>query len=112
MKGTVKCRLNFRKEPEISNNIIAELEEGQRITIKETGEDWLKVTVNRKIGYVMAEFVDIDGDTDTGGIDADGNFTVDGEAIGKVDGENITITDPETIEETLEDLKKEAESNE
>ncbi|MGN1167215.1 MAG: hypothetical protein ACI4S2_12410 [Lachnospiraceae bacterium] len=107
MKGTAICRVNFRRTPEISDNIIAELEEGQKINIKEIAEDWLKVTVNRKLGYIMTEFVEIDGE-----IDADGNFAVDGEVIGKVDGDNITITDPEVIKETLEDIEKEAESNE
>lgn len=38
-----------------------------------------------------------------GVIDENGNFSVDGKAIGHVDGDDIVITDPEVIEETLKD---------
>ena len=38
---------------------------------------------------------------DEDAIDENGNFSVDGKVIGHVEGEDIVITDPEVIEETL-----------
>jgi len=54
MYGTVKGgKLNIRKEPHISSEIVGVLEEGQRVQIKEVGEIWHKTAK----GYVMAEYV-------------------------------------------------------
>jgi len=36
-------------------------------------------------------------------IDENGNFSVDGDAVGHVEGDNIVITDPEVIKETLKE---------
>ena len=41
-----------------------------------------------------------------GEIDAEGNFSVNGEVIGHVEGDNIVITDEATIKETLADIEE------
>lgn len=127
MKGTVKCDLYFRSEPKKEDgNIITYLEKGKEITILENQGEWLKVKVGNKHGYVMAEFVDIapedpgapgtpgtpeqleiEKDKAAGEIDKDGNYLIDGKIVGKVDGDNILITDPDIIAETLAEMKKE-----
>ena len=121
MKGTVKCDLYFRSEPKKeAENIITYLEKGREITILENQGEWLKVKVGNKHGYVMAEFVDIapedpgtpeqleiEKDKAVGEIDKDGNYLIDGKIVGKVDGDNILITDPDIIAETLAEMKKE-----
>lgn len=43
----------------------------------------------------------------TGEIDENGNFLVDGEVIGQVDGDDILIRDPGVIEETLKEMAEE-----
>ena len=48
----------------------------------------------------------------TGEIDENGNFLVDGEVIGQVDGDDILITDPGVIEETLKDMAETEEEAE
>lgn len=124
MKGTVKCDLYFRSEPKKEDgNIITYLEKGKEITILENQGEWLKVKVGNKHGHVMAEFVDIapedpgtpgtpeqleiEKDKAVGEIDEDGNFLIDGKIVGKVDGDNILITDPDIIAETLAEIEKE-----
>lgn len=121
MKGTVKCDLNFRSEPKREDgNIITYLEKGKEITILEDQGEWLKVKVGNKHGHVMAEFVDItpedpgtpeqleiEKDKAAGEIDKDGNYLIDGKIVGKVEGDNILITDPDIIAETLAEMEKE-----
>lgn len=135
MRGIAKCKLNFRTEPEKADNIIKVLDAGQAVNIKEELGDWLKVTAGRKSGYVMTQYIAIEtsneeqtaaeehkeetpetiamkkGDID-GEIDADGNFIIDGKVVGKIDGEDIVITDPEIIAETLAEMEKGADGNE
>lgn len=56
----------------------------------------------------IAEYVD---ETATEGeVDEDGNFVVDGEAIGHVDGDDIVITDQDVIDETLKDVNNQPET--
>lgn len=42
-------------------------------------------------------------------IDENGNFSANGEVIGYVEGDDIVITDPEVIEETLKDVSTTSE---
>ena len=49
----------------------------------------------------------IEKDKAAGEIDEDGNFLIDGKIVGKVDGDNILITDPDIIAETLAEIEKE-----
>ena len=58
MIGVVKKNLNFRKSPEKkTDNIIKILPKGQNVNVKEDQGEWLKVTVGRQSGYVMAEHI-------------------------------------------------------
>lgn len=121
MLGTTKCAVNFRSKPEKADNVIKIIQKDHAVNIvqaKDVPEGWLKIKVGKKPGYVMADFVDItpenkneeDDPEIKGEIDKDGNYVVDGKIVGKVDGENITITDPEIITETLAD-KEEGEGD-
>lgn len=53
------------------------------------------------------EQLEIEKDKAVGEIDKDGNYLIDGKIVGKVDGDNILITDPDIIAETLAEMKKE-----
>ena len=53
------------------------------------------------------EQLEIEKDKAVGEIDKDGNYLIDGKIVGKVDGDNILITDPEIIAETLAEMEKE-----
>ena len=66
MKATVKCLLNFRKEPSFDAAIITELQPGETVTVKENAGEWWKVTYKKKTGYIRAEFVEAEdgGETD------------------------------------------------
>lgn len=116
MVGTTKCAVNFRSKAEKADNVIKVIPKDYTVNIvqaENVPEGWLKVKVGRKTGYMMAEFIEKHSKTSEqidGAIDKDGNFLVDGEIVGKVDGENVTITDPEIIAETLAD-KEEGEEN-
>ena len=46
-------------------------------------------------------------DQAAGEIDEDGNYLIDGKIVGKVEGDNIMITDPDIIAETLAEIEKE-----
>lgn len=48
----------------------------------------------------------------TGEIDDNGNFIVDGEVIGQVDGDDILVKDSDVIEETLKDMAEEEKESE
>lgn len=48
----------------------------------------------------------------TGEIDDNGNFLVDGEVIGQVDGDDILVTNSDVIEETLKDMAEEEKESE
>lgn len=55
----------------------------------------------------VAEYVD--EAAAEGEVDDDGNFVVDGDVIGHVDGEDIVITDQDVINETLKDANNQPE---
>ena len=124
------------EKPEKADNIIEVLQKNQTMQIKEDNGEWLKVAIGRKTGYVMAKYVaihpeaaepgepgtpgqgdpgatgipeqlEIEKDKAAGEIDEDGNFLIDGKIVGKVDGDNILITDPDIIAETLAEIEKE-----
>ena len=130
MTGSAKCVLNFRKTPEKADNIIEVLQKNKTMQIKEDNGEWLKVAIGKKTGYVMAkhvaihpeapeqvedeekkdqvpEQIEISKDEAKGEIDEEGNFIIEGKIVGKVDGDNIMITDPDIIAETLAEMKKE-----
>lgn len=132
MTGSAKCVLNLRKTPEKADNIIEVLQKNKTMQIKEDNGEWLKVAIGRKTGYVMAKYVAIHPeapetpdqgednvqvtvigkDQAAGEIDKDGNYLIDGKIVGKVDGDNILITDPDIIAETLADMDKEDDGDE
>lgn len=130
MTGSAKCALNFRKTPEKADNIIEVLQKNKTMQIKEAKGEWLKVSIGRKVGYVMAKYIaihsetteqlgktpetieppeqiEIEKDKAKGEIDEDGNYIIDGKVVGKVEGDNILITDADIIAETLADMKME-----
>lgn len=125
MIGVVKKNLFFRKAPEKADNAIKILPKDQNIDVIEDLGEWLKVKVGKTVGYVMAEHVafapaaaedtedripeqiEISKDKAKGEIDEQGNFIIEGKVVGKVDGDNILITDPDIIAETLAEMKKE-----
>lgn len=119
MIGVVKKNLHFRETPEKADNIIKILPKDQNVNVIEDQGEWLKVKVGNKSGYVMAEYIafapetptipeqlEIAKETAAGEIDEDGNFLIDGKIVGKVDGDNILITDPDIIAETLAEMGK------
>ena len=133
MIGVVKKNLHFRKTPEKADNIIKILPKDQNVDVVEDLGEWLKVKVGRTTGYVMAEYVafapeapeqgnlgttvipdqlEIEKEKAAGEIDEDGNYLIDGKIVGKVDGDNILITDPDIIAETLADMDKEDDGDE
>lgn len=66
---------------------------------KTKNSDPFEVSPEREAELValgVAEYV-------TGEIDADGNFVADGEIIGHTEGDFVTITDQDVIDETLKD---------
>ena len=131
MIGVVKKNLHFRKTAEKTDNIIKILPKDQNVDVVEDLGEWLKVKVGRTTGYVMAEYVafapeapetpeqgnpgatvipdqlEIEKEKAAGEIDEDGNYLIDGKIVGKVDGDNILITDPDIIAETLAEIEKE-----
>lgn len=69
------------------------------------------VTPEREAALVelgIAEYVD--EAAAEGEVDDDGNFVVDGDVIGHVDGEDIVITDQDVINETLKDANNQPET--
>ena len=130
MIGVVKKNLHFRKTAEKTDNIIKILPKDQNVNVVEDLGEWLKVKEGKTTGYVMAEYVafapeaakdpgdgeekkeipeqiEMSKDEAKGEIDEEGNFIIDGKIVGKVDGDNILITDPDIIAETLAEMKKE-----
>ena len=130
MIGVVKKNLHFRKTAEKTDNIIKILPKDQNVNVVEDLGEWLKVKVGKTTGYVMAEYVafapaaaedsedtekkdkipeqiEMSKDEAKGEIDEEGNFIIEGKIVGKVEGDNILITDPDIIAETLAEMKKE-----
>lgn len=111
MNGKVKCELlNVRMTPEKADNIVAVVTKGTELLVVEGVNGWLRINSGDVDGYVMAEFVAIEvepelvvGQAVAAEVDENGNFSVDGKVIGHVEGDDIVITDPEVIQETLKD---------
>ena len=83
---------------------------GQSVEPKTKDSAPFSVTPEREAALVelgVAEYVD--KAAAEGEVDEDGNFVVDGKVIGKVDGEDITITDQDVIDETLKDVNNKPE---
>lgn len=108
MKGRVICELlNVRKTPEFGENVAAVIKKGTELTVEPAAYGWLQAENDDVSGYVMAEFVEVESEANAGEIDENGNFIVGDKAIGHVDGDRITITDPEVIKETMKDMEPE-----
>lgn len=60
MKGTVNVLLNFRKNSSLSAKIIGVLEPNETVEVIEDCGEWLKIKHEKKSGYVMAEYIDLD----------------------------------------------------
>ena len=83
---------------------------GQSVEPKTKDSAPFSVTPEREAALVelgVAEYVD--KAAAEGEVDENGNFVVDGKVIGKVDGEDITITDQDVIDETLKDVNNKPE---
>ena len=83
---------------------------GQSVEPKTKDSAPFSVTPEREAALVelgVAEYVD--KAAAEGEVDEDGNFVVNGKVIGKVDGEDITITDQDVIDETLKDVNNKPE---
>lgn len=52
--------LRVRIEPNTDCEILAQLADGEEVTVIEDGEEWIKVEVDGEEGYVSAEFVDVE----------------------------------------------------
>ena len=76
-----------------------------RIVEKDEIKDFDEAKAKRLIALRLV--VEAKEEVTTGEIDENGNFIVDGEVIGQVDGDNILITDPGVIEETLKEMAEE-----
>ena len=59
--GVVNCgKLNVRKAPNKSETPICVIEKGDEVIIKDSIEEWYKVTTKSgKEGYCMSEFIDV-----------------------------------------------------
>lgn len=52
-KVRTRTKLNIRSTPEISDNVIGELENGSIVTVLNEKDDWSNITE----GYVMSKFL-------------------------------------------------------
>lgn len=52
--------LNFRKKPEVGDNIISILDANETVTVKDVKGDWTAIEHNNKKGYVMTKFLTIE----------------------------------------------------
>lgn len=60
MKGIVNVLLNFRKKSSLSAKIIDVLEPNETVEVVEDCGEWLKIEHEKKSGYVMAEYIDLE----------------------------------------------------
>ena len=102
MKGKVICELlNLRRGPEVGDNVATTIPKGTEVTIVGDAGEFCKVKITGVEGYVMKKFIEPEQTE----IDENGNFVVDGKVIGYEDGDDVVVTDEETIKETLETLE-------
>lgn len=83
---------------------------GQSVEPKTKDSAPFSVTPEREAALVelgVAEYVE-EAAADVE-VDENGNFVVDGDVIGHVDGDNIVITDQDVIDETLKDANNQPE---
>ena len=114
MNGKVICELlNVRKTPEKASNVVTTVAKDTELQIIGEANGWLQVKNGTVEGYVMAEFVAIEAEPElvvgqavAAEVDENGNFHADGKIIGHVEGDDIVITDPEVIQETLKDVEE------
>lgn len=53
--GTV----NMRKTPSLRGALIMRIKLGEIVEIKEPGEEWCKIKYQKKVGYMMAKFLEV-----------------------------------------------------
>lgn len=83
---------------------------GNSVEPKTKGSAPFSIDPEREAELVELEIAEyVDEVAAEGEIDEDGNFIVDGEVIGHVDGDDIVITDQDVIEETLKDFNEQPE---
>ena len=51
--------VNMRKTPSLKGALIMRIKLGEVVEIVEPGEEWCKIKYNKKTGYMMAQFLDI-----------------------------------------------------
>ena len=64
--ATTTAGVNFRSGPGTNYNKIGVVYEGQRIEVLEKSGDWYKVNVNGTVGYITAEWVNLDSGASIG----------------------------------------------
>ena len=52
--------LNVRSEQNMDSETIAQIKNGEKYSVVEKGEEWVKISVNGKNGYVASEYIDIE----------------------------------------------------
>ena len=59
--GVANCgKLNVRKDPSKSETPVCVIKKGDKLTIKDSIEEWYKVTTESgEEGYCMSEFIDV-----------------------------------------------------
>lgn len=76
MIGTTKCAVNLRKTPENGKNVIKVIPKGQTldVTQEDVPKGWIKTTVGKDTGYVMAAYLNIaSGNDEEGNTPGDDN---------------------------------------
>ena len=58
-----KAPLRMREDPSQRSRIVGSFENGTEVRILEVGEEWVKVQVGDKTGYMMVQF--LEGDVET-----------------------------------------------
>ncbi|CRZ33645.1 SH3 domain-containing protein [Herbinix hemicellulosilytica] len=61
--ATVKARtLNVRSKADINSSVVTQVPQGDRFEVLAEYEDWIKISLGDKIGYVSSDYVDIKTD--------------------------------------------------
>ena len=92
-------RLNMREEPNMGADVIGRYKNGTQVEILEVGDEWVKVSINGKTGYMMIKFLEgeLPSDDQTPpAMPGDGQMPSDGQTPPAMPGDGQMPSDGQT----------------